>query len=43
MLNFDCTNVSKDVIGETHGLDLHAAFNDYQENTDIGFIVSIKF
>ena len=31
MLNFDCRNVSKDIIGETHGLDLNAAFNDYQE------------
>ena len=31
MLNFDCKNVSKDVIGEANGLDLNAVFNDYQE------------
>ena len=31
MLNFDCKNVSKDVIGEADGLDLNSVFNDYQE------------
>ena len=31
MLSFDCKNVSKDIIGEANGLDLNAAFNEYQD------------